>query len=132
MPAHVTVLFPFVPADDIDETALRILFDGFPAFDFELDRAETFDNGVVWLHPEPSSPFVDLTAEVQQRWPAYPPYEGVFDEVLPHVTVSETPLDLDLALPIRARATEVALYEEDEATGSWSVRARFPLAQGVA
>jgi hypothetical protein len=132
IPAHVTVLFPFAPADEIDETALTVLFDGFPAFDFELDRIGRFEEGPVWLHPEPSGPFTDLTEAVHQRWPEYPPYEGVHDEVIPHLTVGDTPLDLTVPLPIACRAKAVTLYEEDEATGMWSLRSSFALAQGVA
>ncbi len=127
VPAHVTVLFPFLPGGEVDEGALRALFTRFAAFDFALDRVERFENGLVWLHPEPSWRFADLTAAVWQRWPEAPPYEGAFDEVIPHLTVSETPLDLDLALPISARAHEVFLIEEDEATERWSTRSRFPL-----
>jgi len=132
VPAHVTVLYPFAPPEEIDETALTVLFDGFPAFDFELDRVERFEDGPIWLHPEPSAPFSDLTAAVHQRWPAYAPYEGEHDEVIPHLTVSEEPIDLAVPLPIVCRATEVALWEEDEATGRWAERAIFALAQGVA
>ncbi len=127
VPAHITVLFPFLPGEEVDETALHDLFARFPAFDFALDRVERFETGLVWLHPEPSWRFADLTAAVSQRWPEAPPYEGAFDEVIPHLTVSETPLDLQVALPIAARAQEVVLIEEDEATGQWSTRARFPL-----
>jgi 2'-5' RNA ligase superfamily len=135
VPAHVTVLFPFLPPEEIDAAVLEVVFAGFPAFEFELDRVERFEDGVVWLHPEPSAPFVDLTAVVHEHWPDYPPYEGVFDKVIPHLTVSDSgPVDLevDLQRPIAARATEVALYVEDEATGNWSQAARFALAQGVA
>jgi hypothetical protein len=133
VPAHVTVLFPFLPPEEIDMAVLEVVFAGFPAFEFELDRVERFDDGVVWLRPEPSAPFVDLTAVVQEHWPDYPPYEGAFDEVVPHLTVSASgPVELDLPKPIAARATEVALYVEDEATGDWSHLASFALAQGVA
>jgi hypothetical protein len=44
--------------------------------------------------------------------------------------VSYVPVDVDIALPIRARAREVTLIEEAPA-GRWSVRRVFPL-QGVA
>ena len=52
--------------------------------------------------------------------------------MIPHLTVSETPLDLDVALPIACRAHEVRLIEE-QADERWTTRAVFPLAQsGVA
>src|SRR3954447_2244179 len=81
VPAHITVLFPFLAPEEVDESALRTLVGAFEAFDFALDRLERFDNGLLWLHPEPSWPFADLTAAVAQRWPEAPPYEGAFDEV---------------------------------------------------
>lgn len=127
VPAHITVLFPFLPAAKLDEGALRDLIARFPAFDFTLDRVEQFEDGHVWLHPEPSWRFADLTAAVWQRWPEAPPYEGAFDEVIPHLTVSETPLELEIALPIGCHAHEVVLIEQSEVDGKWAVRNRFEL-----
>ena len=126
VPAHITILFPFVDGADIDEEALAELFAKFPAFDFELDRVERFDDGIVWLRPEPLARFADLTAAVWQRWPDHPPYEGAHDEPIPHLTVSEEPIDLSLQLPIAARAREVTLIEEAP-DGRWAARRRFPL-----
>jgi hypothetical protein len=131
VPAHVTVLVPFADPEDVDEEALAALLSRFRAFDFVLDRVERWEEGIVWLHPEPSAPFVDLTAAVWQRWPEYPPYEGAHDEPIPHLTVSLTPIDVQVQLPIACRAHEVLLIEESETDGRWSVRRRFPL-QGVA
>jgi hypothetical protein len=127
VPAHVTVLFPFFDADDVDEAAVADLISHFPAFDFELDRIERFDNGTTWLRPTPSLPFVDLTAAVWQRWSEHPPYEGLHDEVIPHLTISETPIDVQLELPIAARGREVTLIEEDEPSGRWTARLHLPL-----
>ena len=127
MPAHITILFPFFDADDVDEAELADLISRFPAFDFELDRVEHFPDGTTWLRPAPSLPFVDLTAAVWQRWPERPPYEGLHDEVIPHLTISETPIDVQLELPIVARAREVTLIEEDEPSGHWTARLHLPL-----
>jgi 2'-5' RNA ligase superfamily len=129
VPAHVTILFPFAPPDAIDEDALRGLFARFPAFEFALDRVETFDEGVVWLRPQPMEPFADLTAAVYELYPDYPPYEGAHDIVVPHLTVSDGDfVEVDVQLPIAARAHEVTLIEEAEADGRWTVRLAFPLA----
>jgi 2'-5' RNA ligase len=129
VPAHVTILFPFAPPEAVDEEALRTLFSSFAAFDFELDRVEFFEEGIVWLRPWPLKPFADLTEAVHARFPHYPPYEGVHDIVVPHLTVSDSgPVELDLPLPIAAHAHEVTLIEEAEADGRWTVRLAFPLA----
>jgi 2'-5' RNA ligase superfamily len=61
VPAHVTVLFPFQDDVEVDDEELARLFGGLDAFDFILDRIERFEGGTVWLHPEPSQPFGDLT-----------------------------------------------------------------------
>jgi len=127
VPAHVTILFPFLPPERIDEEALRVLFAARPAFDFVLDRVERFDNGLVWLHPEPSEPFSSLTRLVWGVWPDYPPYEGVHDTVIPHLTVSEDPIEVEVALPIAARATHVTLIEEEEPGGRFATRLEIPL-----
>ena len=129
VPAHVTILFPFAPPETVDEEALRTLLASFPAFDFVLDRVENWDEGITWLHPEPSRPFEDQTAAVFERFPDYPPYEGEHDVVIPHLTVSDSgPVDLNAALPIASRAHEVTLIEEAESDGRWTVRLAFPLA----
>jgi len=51
----------------------------------------------------------------------------MFDEPIPHLTVSETPIDVQVDLPIASRAREVTLIEEDESTGRWTKRRSFPL-----
>ena len=130
VPAHVTILFPFADSASLDENAVAGLVAAFAAFEFELDRVERFDDGAVWLHPEPSAPFAALIDAVWRRFPDYPPYEGAHDVVIPHLTVSDVPVEVDIELPISAAAREVTLIEEG-ADGRWSVRRRFPL-QGVA
>lgn len=128
-PAHITILVPFAPSEAVDEEALAGLFARFSAFDFTLDRVERFDNGLVWLAPRPALRFADLTAAVSQRWPDYPPYEGVYDGVvIPHLTVSTQPIDVQIELPIACRAREVTLLEQQESDGRWTERRRFPLA----
>jgi 2'-5' RNA ligase len=135
VPAHVTVLYPFLvgPALDRAEPELGGLFARHEAFSFRLGRVQRFPQ-VVWLAPEPDRPFRDLIAAVATRWPEAPPYEGIHDEVIPHLTVAQTDDESVLAvvvadvaghLPIDARADRVLLMEEDD--GVWRTRAVFPL-----
>ena len=135
IPAHVTLLFPFVPTEEISEeliAELRELFAEQPAFSFTLARVARFAD-VAWLAPDPSDPFRRLTDLIFSRFPDYPPYEGIHDEVLPHLTVAmgdaalqdEVEAALTPHLPIGAHAGEVALLVEDEA-GNWSESERFP------
>jgi 2'-5' RNA ligase len=138
IPAHVTVLFPFVPASGLDEEVLGTLNSAFirmRPFDFELIECRRFP-AVLYLAPEPAERFVAMTEAVVAAYPDFPPYEGVFDSVVPHLTVAEgSPAVLNRAegevrprLPIRAEAREVQLLEELEPqSGRWQVRARIPL-----
>jgi 2'-5' RNA ligase superfamily protein len=136
IPAHVTILFPFVPAEAIGEellVELRALFGSQPAFSFTLPRVARFPE-IAWLAPEPDEPFRRLTELIFSRYPDYPPYEGVHDEVIPHLTVGEGDAafqdEVDAALtphlPIAAEVREVVLLEE-RADGHWKTRESFPL-----
>ncbi len=137
VPAHITLLYPFVPTEKVDDELLRQLLELFgaePAISFELARLARFPE-VAWLAPEPSEPFEALTDLIAGRFPDYPPYEGIHEEVIPHLTVAEGGTELQdrveaavsSHLPIRAHADHVAfLFEDDERL--WHEANRFPLA----
>ena len=135
IPAHVTLIFPFVPAEEIGEELvdeLRELFAVQPAFSYTLARVARFSD-VAWLAPDPSDPFRRLTDLIFSLYPDYPPYEGIHEEVLSHLTVAmgdaalqdEVEAALTPHLPIGAHAGEVTLLVEDE-SGHWSESERFP------
>ena len=140
IPAHVTILFPFVPAREIDDTLLEDLaaiLARFPAFEFELSRLERFPN-VLYLAPEPADPFSTLTEAVVASYPAYPPYGGIFDTVVPHLTAAEgeteildsAEADIGHALPTTAESREVVLLKEIEPDMlRWQIRTVFALAE---
>ena len=46
--------------------------------------------------------------------------------MIPHLTLSETPIDVRMELPIAARAREITLIEE-EPSGQWTARLHLPL-----
>ena len=136
VPAHITLLFPFMSADDADEHVLgdlRELFAAQPAFSYRLPRVARFPD-VAWLAPEPAEPFEALTELIVSRYPDYPPYEGIHDVVIPHLTVAEGGPELqdevDAAvtpsLPVEAEAREVTMIVEDH-SGHWHAGERFPL-----
>jgi 2'-5' RNA ligase len=126
VPAHVTVLFPFAPPDEVDEAGVAELTAAHAAFAFELASVRCFGDEVTYLAPEPAAPFSALTDDAAARWPAYPPYEGVHDVVIPHLTVGLGVVEVDVALPMRCFARELRLLEE-AADGRWSTRASYPL-----
>jgi 2'-5' RNA ligase len=139
VPAHVTVLFPFAPPGKIDAddlARLEALFARRRPFDYRFAHTSWFDEEVVWLAPDDPQPFRALTEAVQDAFPAHPPFEGLFDEVVPHLTIG---YGTDLAalraaeeavsthLPIQGRATEVVLLSQGAASGRWVRTAVFPL-----
>jgi 2'-5' RNA ligase len=141
LPAHITIVFPFVPPERVDEEVandLRRMLGAVPAFDFSLVRTARFpDAGVLYLVPEPREPFVRLIDAVTSRYPEHQPYEGVHAEIIPHLTVvrvrdaGDDPGVLDEVdraivdgLPIAARVGELWLMAGD---GRWETMERFPV-----
>jgi 2'-5' RNA ligase len=134
VPAHITVLYPFVPPERIDDAlldAVQSTFSRAQPFSFVLSRIGRFAGPPASLHlaPEPAAPFIALTESIVRRFPEHPPYGGQFDDVLPHLTVAygtETDLQaaeelLRAALPgdggIAATCRAAALIENT--TGWW-------------
>lgn len=138
VPPHVTVLFPFVPADDltgeVEKRLARIVGEAKP-FDVTFARTARFPT-LIYLEPHPSRPFSVLTEAIAAEWPEHAPYEGEFDEVIPHLTVAESEdegllqrveADVEAGLPLHARVSEAQLYAEDPA-GRWHQLCSLPLA----
>ncbi len=137
MPAHVTVLYPWLPADAVDD-ATRADLDGVlsavPSFDVAFGELARVPR-TIYLAPSPPDAFVALTSAVVARWPECPPYEGRYDEVVPHLTVADA-VDVDALahvvagvaprLPVRARVTAVSLFVR-RADGPWERASVHPL-----
>jgi 2'-5' RNA ligase len=140
IPAHITVLYPFLPPAQLTPSvlaSLRLLAAGVPRFFLSLDRVAWFTDRVLWLAPEPAEPFRELTNRIATRFPQAPPYGGEFGEVVPHLTVGhDHPKEvLDAAaaevgphLPIRARVTALRLVAgHPQGAASWHTLTDFPL-----
>lgn len=143
VPAHVTVLVPFlepaaITAADLD--TLRDLFARRPAFDAAFAEVGRFP-ATAWLAPQPAAPFVALTQAVWARWPSHPPYGGAFAGSVPHLTVAdgdaavaarigaEMTQRLAASGPLRVRCREVVLL--DNASGRFRLRHRFRLGRAL-
>jgi 2'-5' RNA ligase len=123
MAPHITLLVPFVPAPLLDravETRVRRVLARHQPFDYWLDRVARWPGGILYLAPQPSVAFVELTEALIAEFPDYPPYDGAHDEVIPHATVAVSDdrrlldriaHDLEAKLPIACRATSVLLVE---------------------
>jgi 2'-5' RNA ligase len=111
LPAHVTVLVPS-PGEPIAVAEVLAPFD---PFEVTFPRLERFSE-LVWLAPEPAEPFAAMTEAMLERFPEYPPYGGIHDRIVPHLTVAKSQLDETAALvepllPLRSRVETVVLYQ---------------------
>jgi 2'-5' RNA ligase len=138
VPAHVTIIYPFMPPDHLDAEvleALRGIARSVPAFSYRLADTRRFPVAL-YLAPDPDDSYAALTAAVFQAFPEYPPFEGKFETVVPHVTVAhgdeallcEIEVELRIALPpagVPARCHELVLIENS--SGRWEQMHAFPL-----
>jgi 2'-5' RNA ligase len=140
VPAHVTLLYPFLPSEAIDEGVLGELswfFRGVDAFPVRFTAIGRFENeGVVFVRPD-SDDLVQMSRALARRWPECPPYRGQIplDEVVPHLTIVQTD-DRALrqsaanavspGLPFAITASAATLWVQAD-DGEWSERATFPL-----
>ena len=139
VPAHVTILYPFMPPAQVDSGVideLRAIATAVRCFEYRLAETRRFPVAL-YLAPQPEDSFAALTAAVFRAFPDYPPFEGKFATVVPHVTVAhadeaqlcEIEVELRIALasgsPLRARCSEMVLIENS--SGRWEELQRFPL-----
>ena len=137
VPAHVTLLFPFLRLDQLDaagQADLASLFAATPPIRATFSEVGQFPPDVVYLAPEPRDWFIVLTEALSHRFGLLP-YGGIHPSIVPHLTVARHPDPAALAeittslvtyLPIEADVREVWLMEE-AADGHWDRAATFPL-----
>ncbi|WP_380170986.1 2'-5' RNA ligase family protein [Kineococcus sp. DHX-1] len=143
VPAHVTVCFPFLPPQALDddvEDALTALAAATPASTLASSRVDGSGDAVLWLAPEPAEPLRALTRAVCAAFGLLPHggAHGGVDDAVPHLTVAEDAPDpaavrADLAprLPVTQHVRELTLLQGTFAPDGWRVRRRFPLGQGT-
>jgi 2'-5' RNA ligase len=138
VPAHVTILYPFMAPELIDADVLATLeriATSVPCFSYRMVRTQRFPVAL-YLDPEPGAPFSALTDGIFRAFPDYPPFDGKFDTVVPHVTVAhgdepllcEIEVELRIALPgagVAARCDEMVLIENS--SGRWEQMQVFAL-----
>lgn len=139
VPAHITVLYPFMPPPLLDDQILielGAMFARVDGFDVALTNVGWFATEVVYLVPEPQATFKSLTAMVSGRWPDWPPYGGLHPDPIPHLTVGDSEdyasmVDAASAveplLPVETNVTEIELIAGDVTPASWKRLATFPL-----
>ncbi|MFE2571158.1 2'-5' RNA ligase family protein [Streptomyces mirabilis] len=136
VPAHVTVLFPFLDESRIDRdtcAAIGEVIGRHRSFEARFEHCGRFP-GILYLTPEPDASFRQLTEAIAGRWPETPPFGGQFDDIVPHLTIAqgqddavleEAEADLRGRLPVTARVSSVDLLVHDGLR--WQRRASFAL-----
>src|SRR5690349_7818979 len=87
MPAHVTLVYPFVAPHRIDAAVLdgvRAAVATVAPFEFTLAEIRRFPR-TAYLAPEPDAPFVALTRSLTNAFPEQQPYGGVHGTIVPHL-----------------------------------------------
>ncbi|MFJ7065962.1 2'-5' RNA ligase family protein [Streptomyces sp. NPDC101115] len=138
VPAHVTVLFPFLDESRMDasaRSALAELLGSHQSFDLRFERCGRLPH-VLHLVPEPDTHVRRLTEVIADRWPEAPPYGGRFTEIVPHLTIAqgqegpvleEIEADIAGSLPLTSHVSSVELIAYDGT--KWQERASFALGQ---
>ena len=100
VPAHITVLFPFVPLDQLDAACnvLRMLMLDAAPFDVTLDGYGHFPTAA-YLKPADPEPIRALFRRIHLAFPQYLPYRGAhgLDDITPHMTVGEFQSEIERA-----------------------------------
>jgi 2'-5' RNA ligase len=140
VPAHITVLFPFMSPERIDASVLeriRRVAACTRSFEFSLATVGRFP-ATAYLGPDPFAPFVALTNALVVEFAQFPPFAGAFPTVIPHLTVAhgnaedahsvEEELVIKLAErgPIKSTCRSLELLENS--TGNWRRLEMFHLA----
>jgi 2'-5' RNA ligase superfamily protein len=137
VPAHVTLLGPFLPpqqiTDGVIERAGQVVGRAIrPSFSLtEVRRVAD----IAYLAVEPDDGLRAVTAELEEAFPQAPRYGEEFGGPLYHVTIARECGEelfakiadrLAPSLPILATVEEVVLVEHGDQSGT-RLRARFPL-----
>jgi 2'-5' RNA ligase len=140
VPAHVTIMSPFKPAEAIDDevqAAVAGIAGAEAAFEVRFLGLGRFP-GYLWAAPDPAEPFLRLTRSVVERYPDDHPFGHDFtlDAWVPHLTLAVAAdeelerLERDAlaadAFPFRAPASALDVLVETPG-GRWRRWARLPL-----
>lgn len=98
VPAHITLLYPFLPTGDLrsgDSDKLRSVIVAVPRFSFTWSHVAVIPR-VTWLAPEPADIFRNITRRIVRRFPSTA--VAAQRQPSPHLTVIDhTETDTDYA-----------------------------------
>lgn len=91
VPAHITLMFPFVPYEALDAAVptVQAVCARIQPFDITLAGCGQFP-GVIFMQPADPQPIKAVFRQLLDAFPLYLPYEGAYgNDLHPHVTVAE-------------------------------------------
>ena len=90
VPAHVSLLYPFVGVAELSDRDTEVLRELFLEQEpMRVVFGECYRRGgFVALRPSPLEGLTELTNRTRRRWPDVVPYEGLYGDVEPHLTVA--------------------------------------------
>jgi protein-tyrosine phosphatase len=118
-PAHITIQFPWIPPNIIEQDDMekvRNIFSKMKPFDYSMKHS-WFGKEVLILIPEDPKPFIEMTKSILEEWPDYPYYGGDYDEIEPHITLAYGEYnnlkmiekEIQEKLPIKAICSEIII-----------------------
>jgi hypothetical protein len=111
--AHITVLDPFLLAEDVDEgviAELRELFSDLVPFAYVLGEPARFPSGAAYLPPQPVNVFRRITHSLRRTFPEVIGATTSLDTVIPHLSLPE---ESDVPTPLEVHAREALLLDEN-------------------
>lgn len=140
MPAHMTVLYPFIAEGELNDHTLNEI--ATICGDWQSTAVGFMEFGrfpaVLWLKPDTTSCF-ELITQIRNRWPECLQYGQSNLEVIPHLTitdgaseqiVAQAQADIAQHLPLKAMISAVALMAFDG--NNWVCRHEFALGRELA
>lgn len=132
---HITLLFPFHPADMFSEAEPKIeaACREVAPFLVSLDRFEYFQGPkTLWLEPEPAEAVRRLQAGLQSQFPACDDVARFPGGFRPHLSVGQGPPALQERLqsgwkPVEFEARDVALIRRDGPEDPFRIHRTFSL-----
>lgn len=128
IPFSLTLLYPWIPADEVTEDdleQLRAFFAELPPVEFELVRVTEFPGEVAYAEPKPDDRLRSTMRALWALYPQFPPYRRPGSDPPPHatlaryagpgnVTFEQAEALVEPLLPVRCRVEEATLMEEYE------------------
>ena len=123
IPAHLTVIYPFMPEEQMtpdDHHRLKRVAESQSDFVVRFSRTAWFGQDVLYLTPDDPEPLSLLTREVCNAFPHHPPYGGRYTELFPHLTIGHKRPLAELEAAERSVSQRLPLAEQVDHLELWA------------